>query len=119
VSAPETSRTAAASAARSRAADVRRRVTTRSVDVEALLVALDPEFEELRTAAAKVRVERLLRFVPGIGDAAVRVICLRSGVPETARLGALSPARRAALAEHLLTFDVRAYSGNGPARRVA
>lgn len=111
-------RTAAASAANRAAGDVGRRLRAGDVDLAAVLVALDTDAEAVRQAVSWVTVDRLLRYVPGIGPASVVLVCRKARVDRGTRVGDLDPIRRARLADQLRRFDVRGYSGNGYVRRV-
>lgn len=106
--------TAAAAAARRQARELERSIGSSTPSLVDLLTL--PEHEEIRVAAGRIRVERLLQFVPGFGESTVRMICNRAGLVASVRLNALSQGRREALARQVERYDLTTYRGRGPRR---
>lgn len=103
--------------ARHAAAEVRRGLTVGEINPVALLSS--PGMGSHRRAVARVPVERLLRAVPGVGEAATREACRDARVDRSARLEALTDVQLAKLAEIVQRWDLEGYAGSGPRRRAA
>lgn len=109
----------ASAAVRSRTAATLQAIADGDLAIVDVLLAETAAADEALGTIARVRVERLLRAVVGVGEVTATRVCRSAGIERVTRIEALSAPRRRQLADAIRALDLASYSGTGPRRRAA